>query len=212
MQPSRETAHYGDLPSVPQLNKLNRQLMLFANRHDKLRVKSDGSGRTSYTMRPSVRFYRPDVLEAVPFEYILYESLGARAIYDTLEQTWSLRVYDSFEVVEYGSQRGGYRTHYSFEWNDDDVTKARHDTFVTPKRDKLDLVDTIDTLLVPDDVSWVPTLQSETESMTAGDVAYLTGQLATRMSYVDDGERRYREHRKNHLDYFAKGHDDAHRK
>jgi len=204
MSKTHEAAHYGELPSVQQLDRLNGQLLMFANRHNRLRITLREEGVKRYWTGRMSRFECPGILDGSPFGYMVEESVGAIAVLAKETGVWNLRVYDGLHTTELGSQRGGSRTTYSFEWNDDEVTSAYRKTIATPDRRKEELADIIDTFYLPDDAAWVPEMQVRTEYVGPDDLDYFMGDLARRIKRVDDGVHPYSDRRKNYMDYFAK--------
>ena len=204
MRQKHEAAQYGELPTTLQLDRLNGQLLLFANRHHKLRITTRQEGIKRYWMSRMSRYECPGVLDGSPFGYLVEESMGAVATLLQETETWNLRIYDRFDTTEFASQRGGSRTMYAFEWNHDGVETAIRKTIVTPDRRKEELADIIDTFYVADDAAWVPDMQLRTEYIGPDDIDYLSNHLAQRMERVDAGQHAYSESRRNYLDYFAK--------
>lgn len=199
-----ENAHYGDMPSVHQVTRLNSQLILYASRHDKLAIKEEKPGIKKFRISQTDRYECPGILDGAPFGYLYKESLGALATHDLLDNRWALKIIDGFHAIELGSGRGGQRTTYRFEWDNETVTLAERKSIAVPDTRRGELTDIIDHFYLPDDAAWVPEMQDATEYVTAGDIEYFIGSLASRIARVDSGEEAYNEPRKpKYMDYFA---------
>lgn len=203
-RPAHETLPSSHMPSVSQMNRLRTELMMFANRHDRLRIRRDARRDEKRFWISSMREYeRPDVAEGLRFGYLLQYSLGGLALRGLSDESWSLRLFDVMEVTDLGSQVGGSRTIYRFDWDSDEVHLARRRTFPTPTRE-VGLDDQILGFYLPDDASWLPEMMLEFEALTEEDVRLLRKSIMERISPVDGGEREYKDRRLNYMDYFAK--------
>lgn len=194
-----------DQPTPRQLFGLASSLILFANRHDRLRLKDQEGGRR-YLVSPTNRYERPEMTDGAPFGYLYNYSLGAIAHHHASSNDWSMRIFDSLTTTDLGSQRGGSRTVYSFNWSHDEVSRAHRTTIATPARPDNSLEDLIDRFYVEDEAAWRPSIQLAYEKMTADDVDYFQSSVNRIISDVDADpkERPYKERRKNYLDYYAK--------
>ena len=205
MRTNQETIHHGDKPEPAQLSSLAAQLILFAQRNDALSVKDDGRRQLRrYSVGKSVQYECPTVLDGSPYGYMIEHSMGAVAMRYADLNAWKLWVYDRFETTSLGSQRGGSRTVYGFEWTPDMVTRATRKSAATPERRPGELIDVVDNLSMPDDPGWEPSMLLRTTYMDHADTEYLSGQLGRYIQQVDSGALPYRDTRNNYLDYFAK--------
>lgn len=191
-QPDHESAHYGELPDINQVETLNRTMLLFAQRHNTLRIGSKGSGKKSFRMADMRQFECPPPDERAPFGFLIKKGLGAYAVRDTLEATWKLHIADTFEAIDKGSTFGGQRTIYQFKWNDEGtVERATKKSRRTPVGDVQDIIDVVDTLSMPQDPDWTLIMDSMTQSMQPGDLELLTTDIQRRFGEVDRDEKAY---------------------
>lgn len=192
-------------PEPKQLDSLLAQLILFAQRHGKLRIRDDVQRGYKRYRVPNTGYYeKPEIVEGIPFGYLVRPFMGALALRYTDEQQWSLRIFDQVEITELGSQRGTSKTTYSFDWTEHEVRRARRRVSALPDTTPSELMDVIDTLHIPDDADVLPRLQLETERMSAEDVDYLAQDISQRIAPVDEKRHAYNHPRGNYLDYFAK--------
>lgn len=177
------------MPSIDQVSRLNRRMLFYAHRHNRLVIQNQKPGLTRYIVHPTGRMIRGNT----PGDLQYQELLAMKAVHDNLEATWRVKIYDNF--IPATSGRYGQRTSYEFEWDDEEILVATRKSQLVTGAPNPELGDMIDHFYLPDDVAWVPEMQYATEYVTPGDLVYFMGALAQKMARVDSGRQPYREPR-----------------
>lgn len=193
-------------PRPQQLARLAARSILFAQRHDRLKVSANQPEKfqKQYVMSPTLMIERPDLTDMAPFGSLHHYSTTALIRYMD-KGSWRMKYVNGLQVEELGSNRPGLRDVYSFAWNEDEVTEASRQITITPKPPVPELIDTdMSWSSVSDDTVDMWQVADDFQSVTAGDVDMLISDLGARISQVDQEGKDYREERANYLDYFSK--------
>lgn len=192
-----------DAPNVKQIEHLAAQLILFAQRHGKLKTVQDKNEDKVFRVTPAEIYSRPDIFSGAPFGYLVKNTCAA-LIKRRRDDTWSMRYFDAEHAIELGSQRGGSRSVYTFEW-DDEVRVARRKARALPDTNPEEMIDVVDTMHFRDDDAIVPYLELEMEMVTANDLELLNHDVSALIQQVDTEQRKYKEPRLDrYMEYFAK--------
>lgn len=202
---THEVMTQAEPPSAQQLRRLTAHVLLFAQRHDRLRVKINSSqDKKRFFMTPMSHYDTVDVSEGDTFGYLVQHQLAGLAVKNTIDDDlWKLRIVNRVHVTDRGSGLNTNSTFYSFDWNRDQVLTARRKSVVLPRSQPEDILDAIEAFETPDDLGWVPEMADEYEFMHPNDVSALLRQVDESIRAVDIGERAYVERRKKYEDYMV---------
>ncbi len=202
--PEIENRLHEDNPVPRQLDRLTAQVLMFAQRHENLRIKSGpDKSQKRYLVRPSIRFERPDILSGARVGSIIQHSLGAIATSRTMG-TKSLYIFRTFEVRNIlEDSPGGVRENFRFEWDETNVMSARRETLYIPSDQTIDMYDLIDNYRLRDDDVAAVTVIDEVTVVSSGDVSLLMKDITDIQGAVDAEHVPYSDKRRNYFDYFA---------
>ena len=202
--PASEKQQADDLPDARQLERLSSSLLLFAQRHNKLSIKIDQKRHVKrYHVGSIVEYERPDIFEGAPFGYLYRRSIGAMATQVAYRQ-WSLRIFSRNEVTDMGSDVGGLRTTYLFDWKNGSTEKSGRIIAPTPAPEPRDMHDLIDNFRMNDDDAVAVELDTVMASMTAADVEMLRSDIKLITEPIDQRIKPYFERQLNYMDYYEK--------
>lgn len=202
---THEVMTQSEPPSVKQLQRLTAHVLLFAQRHDRLRVRVNTSqDKKRFFMSPTIHYDTVDVKEGDVFGHLVQHQLAGLAVKNTSEDDlWKLRIVNRVHVTDHGSGLNTNSTFYSFDWKNNEVLTARRKCVVLPRAQPEDLLDAIEAFETPDDLGWIPEMADEYEFMRPDDVTQLLRQVDASITAVDAGHRVYRERRRKYEDYMV---------
>lgn len=201
----------GDMPTTRQLGHLAAQNILFAQRHDRLRVRrgrsySDGFYK-KFIIRPVKTYERPDILEGAPFGYLYFRTRSAQITQVAL-RSWNMHILDIFQTEGPEAPRAGSLATYSFSWETDRemVHDSRRQIATTPSPDITpDLYYEFEHMYVKDDMAAMWAAQTSFTQVSGGDIDLMMRDFDQTVQQIDSGERPYvMERKSNYMDYFAK--------
>lgn len=157
---------HNDAPSPKQLFELASHAVVLANEQGKLRQ----------TNAKKARFFVPEEIEG------MYESGDnqtevrqkiAGRIGKVGFRLWSMRLTDTYWVLQPDERWQGTRSVYRFQWSDRETKLSERTTLFVPSGDPIDLMDEIDRFYMPDDVADMLHAEMEVQAVTGGDVSLL---------------------------------------
>lgn len=204
----REFDNYEQLvtgPSVRQIERLAGRSILFAQRHNMLRINTKGeTGQKRYKVLPTKSIERPGIIDGAPVGYLYHRSTQA-IISQVALNAWHMMYANVLDIEEFGSRRPGLRDSYIFQWNKDEVIRADRGMIITPaSHHHTDIYDAIDNFSVSDEMASMWDAETQLLQVSSGDMDNLIHDLDARIVSVDVEGGEYSEKRKKYFDYDVK--------
>ena len=168
-----------ELPEPDQLFTLASRGVLLAKQHSKFRKNPRTPHARSHFIIPPEEAIIPTLNEAPIGTH--YERRITARVARTDFRYWSMRLCSTYFVLNDGICSGGERHTYSFEWNRERSTIARHSLVVVPTPD-LELADLVEGFSADSMLATEWDWRTQLEQVSSGDVDLLVREVE---SYIE---------------------------